>query len=143
MAYEYFADVNHELSVLQDKHSRLDEANQELESKLSSSEKQNTELNSKLQQQLTRSPSSRASTPDRTSGYYEPTLSRMPTHRSRIPRTSGIPGASNIGNSSTYTGNSNPVKMVQDMVGRVRVRGQRYEYQGLNDFFNIIFLFRA
>ncbi|KAM3581025.1 NADH:ubiquinone oxidoreductase [Umbelopsis sp. WA50703] len=113
-------DVNHELSVLQDKHSRLDEANQELESKLSSSEKQNTELNSKLQQQLTRSPSSRASTPDRTSGYYEPTLSRMPTHRSRIPRTSGIPGASNIGNSSTYTGNSNPVKMVQDMVGRVR-----------------------
>ncbi|KAG2172366.1 hypothetical protein INT43_004908 [Umbelopsis isabellina] len=116
----FLADVNHELSVLQDKHTKLDDANQDLESKLSSSEKQNAELQNKLQQQLTRSPSSRASTPDRTSGYYEPTLSRMPTHRSRIPRTSGIPGSSNIGNASTYTGNNNPVKMVQDMVGRVR-----------------------
>jgi hypothetical protein len=103
--------------VLQDKQSKLEETNQDLENKLSSSERQNTDLQNKLQQQLTRSPSSRASTPDRTSGYYEPTLNRMPTHRSRIPRTSGVPGTG----SPTYTGNSNPVKMVQDMVGRVRV----------------------
>ncbi|KAG2174556.1 hypothetical protein INT44_006819 [Umbelopsis vinacea] len=109
-------DVNHELAVLQDKHTKLDETNQDLENKLSSSERQNSELQNKLQQQLNRSPSSRASTPDRTSGYYEPSLNRLPTHRSRIPRTSGIPGTA----SQTYTGNSNPVKMVQDMVGRVR-----------------------
>ncbi|CAO3689075.1 unnamed protein product [Umbelopsis ramanniana] len=109
-------DVNHELAVLQDKHTKLDESNQDLENKLSSSERQNSDLQNKLQQQLNRSPSSRASTPDRTSGYYEPSLNRLPTHRSRIPRTSGLPGTA----SPTYTGNSNPVKMVQDMVGRVR-----------------------
>lgn len=104
--------------MLQDKHAKLEETNQDLENKLTSTERQNTELQNKLQQQLTRSPSSRASTPDRTSGYYEPSLNRLPTHRSRIPRTSGVPGMA----SPTYTGNSNPVKMVQDMVSRVRVR---------------------
>lgn len=134
----FFTDVNHELSVLQDKHTKLDDANQDLESKLTSSEKQNVELQNKLQQQLTRSPSSRASTPDRTSGYYEPTLSRMPTHRSRIPRTSGIPGSSNIGNASTYTGNNNPVKMVQDMVGRVRVCSRTIESRRVGFFFFLI-----
>ncbi|KAI8988813.1 hypothetical protein BDB01DRAFT_888833 [Pilobolus umbonatus] len=92
-------EVNQELSVSRVQASKLNDHIGELENKLEEAEK-------KIRQSAMEG--DRASTPDRMGNYYDPysTNGRI----SRIPRTS------TIGSSST----SNPVKMVQEMVGRVR-----------------------
>lgn len=76
----------------------------ELESKLEEMEKKNRQQAAINQQQQNRSP-----TPDRGTNYYDP-YSRNRT--TRIPRTP---------TSGSLSASSNPVKMVQEMVGRVRV----------------------
>ncbi|KAF7720813.1 NADH:ubiquinone oxidoreductase [Apophysomyces ossiformis] len=100
-------EVNTELAVLRDKSSKQSEFIQELENKLEDSEKSRKDL---LQQQQ------RAGTPERGNYYYEP-YNR--TNRTRIPRTPSIGGNMN-GMSTISSASSNPVKMVQEMVGRVR-----------------------
>lgn len=108
-------DVNHELSVLRQKSSKQSDTIHELEGKLHASEKRCNTLEQQAQQQQAqqqqqqRGTTSRSSTPDRGSTLYD--------RRTRIPRTPSVGGNMN-GLAST---NSNPVKMVQDMVSRVRV----------------------
>ena len=104
-------DVNHELSVLRQKSAKQSDTIHELEGKLHTSEKRCNTLEQQAQQQQSQQQqgTSRASTPDRGSTLYD--------RRTRIPRTPSVGGNMN-GLAST---NSNPVKMVQDMVSRVRV----------------------
>lgn len=90
-------EVNQELSVSKVQANKMNEHVAVLESKLEEAEKKNRQ--SALE-------ADRASTPDRTS-YYDPYSSNG--RISRIPRTS-----------TTGSSTSNPVKMVQEMVGRVR-----------------------
>lgn len=107
-------DVNHELSVLRQKSSKQSDTIHDLEGKLHASEKRCNTLEQQAQQQQAQQQqqqgtTSRSSTPDRGSTLYD--------RRTRIPRTPSVGGNMN-GLAST---NSNPVKMVQDMVSRVRV----------------------
>jgi hypothetical protein len=90
--------VNSELSVLRIQYGKQAEFVNELENKLSEAEKKNREQ--KHQQE-------RAGTPD-SSNYYDYSRPRS----TRLPRTS---------TNGTLSNSSNPVKMVQEMVGRVRV----------------------
>ncbi|CAO3599605.1 unnamed protein product [Absidia cylindrospora] len=114
-------EVNQELSVYRNKSSKQRTRLEDMESQLELANKKNNELQEQhniLQQQqqqqqqhIGNDGSSRSSTPDNnkpTQYYYESYNPR----RSRIPRN----GTQN-GLAST---NTNPVKMVQDMVGRVR-----------------------
>ncbi|KAJ8661585.1 hypothetical protein O0I10_002853 [Lichtheimia ornata] len=106
-------DVNHELSVLRQKSSKQSDTIHDLEGKLHASEKRCNTLEQQAQQQQAQQQqqqgtTSRSSTPDRGSTLYD--------RRTRIPRTPSVGGNMN-GLAST---NSNPVKMVQDMVSRVR-----------------------
>lgn len=78
----------------------------ELENKIDAVEKKNRQQAAINQQQL----QNRSPTPDRGTNYYDP-YSRNRT--TRIPRTP---------TSGSLSASSNPVKMVQEMVGRVRVR---------------------
>ncbi|KAG2231865.1 hypothetical protein BDF21DRAFT_415700 [Thamnidium elegans] len=96
-------EVNQELSVLRNQSSKQTEFIGELESKLEEMEKKNRQQAAIQQQQQNRSP-----TPDRGANYYDP-YSRNRT--TRIPRTP---------TSGSLSASSNPVKMVQEMVGRVR-----------------------
>ena len=97
-------EVNQELSVLRNQSSKQTDFIGELESKLEEMEKKNRQQAAIQQQQQNRSP-----TPDRGPNYYDP-YSRNRT--TRIPRTP---------TSGSLSASSNPVKMVQEMVGRVRV----------------------
>jgi hypothetical protein len=97
-------EVNQELSVMRSQSSKQTEFIGELESKLEEMEKKNRQQAAINQQQQNRSP-----TPDRGTNYYDP-YSRNRT--TRIPRTP---------TSGSLSASSNPVKMVQEMVGRVRV----------------------
>lgn len=76
----------------------------ELENKIDDVEKKNRQQSHQMQQQQNRSP-----TPETAGNYYDP-YSR--TRSTRIPRTP---------TSGSLSASSNPVKMVQEMVGRVRV----------------------
>ncbi|GAA5798775.1 hypothetical protein EDC94DRAFT_679235 [Helicostylum pulchrum] len=97
-------EVNQELSVLRNQSSKQTDFIGELESKLEDMEKKNRQQAAiQQQQQQNRSP-----TPDRGANYYDP-YSRNRT--TRIPRTP---------TSGSLSASSNPVKMVQEMVGRVR-----------------------
>ncbi|KAI9358146.1 hypothetical protein BD770DRAFT_364484 [Pilaira anomala] len=96
-------EVNQELSVLRNQSSKQTDFIGELESKLEEMEKKNRQQAAIQQQQQNRSP-----TPDRGPNYYDP-YSRNRT--TRIPRTP---------TSGSLSASSNPVKMVQEMVGRVR-----------------------
>ncbi|GAA5816951.1 hypothetical protein MFLAVUS_010486 [Mucor flavus] len=96
-------EVNQELSVLRNQSSKQTDFIGELESKLEEMEKKNRQQAAIQQQQQNRSP-----TPDRGANYYDP-YSRNRT--TRIPRTP---------TSGSLSASSNPVKMVQEMVGRVR-----------------------
>ncbi|KAI8369558.1 uncharacterized protein BYT42DRAFT_584869 [Radiomyces spectabilis] len=100
-------EVNQELSVLRHKSLKQSEAIQEMEAKLEASEKKCRDM--EQQQRM-----SRSSTPDAGSLYFEP-YGRM-SSRPRIPR------AGNVGDTpvALSVASSNPVKMVQEMVGRVR-----------------------
>ncbi|KAI9479508.1 hypothetical protein BDB00DRAFT_858866 [Zychaea mexicana] len=105
-------DVNHELSVSRQRSTKQAETIQDLESKLDSSERSCKDLQRQLDRHQQNGSPSRSSTPDRLgSMQYDPTYGR----RTRIPRTNSIGGNMNGVNSA-----SNPVKMVQEMVGRVR-----------------------
>ncbi|KAI8095068.1 uncharacterized protein B0P05DRAFT_524573 [Gilbertella persicaria] len=95
-------EAHQELSVLRSQSSKQQEYIEELENKVEEVEKKNRQQ-AALNEQQNRSP-----TPDRGSGYYDP-YSRNRT--TRIPRTSA---------SGSLSASSNPVKMVQEMVGRVR-----------------------
>ncbi|KAG2227861.1 hypothetical protein INT45_002099, partial [Circinella minor] len=104
-------DVNHELAVYRQRSTKQAETIQEMENKLESSERSCKDLKRKLDQHQQQD-GSRSTTPDRLGSLqYDPTYSR----RTRIPRTNSIGGGLNGANSA-----SNPVKMVQEMVGRVR-----------------------
>ena len=97
-------EVNQELSVLRNQSSKQVDFIGELEGKIEDMEKKSRQQAALAQQQQNRSP-----TPDKNANYYDP-YSR--TRSTRIPRT---PTAGSI------SASSNPVKMVQEMVGRVRV----------------------
>lgn len=96
-------EVNQELSVLRSQSAKQVEFIGELENKMEELQKKNRQQAAQQQQQQNRSP-----TPDRGTNYYDP-YSR--TRSTRIPRTS---------TSGSLSASSNPVKMVQEMVGRVR-----------------------
>ncbi|KAI8638385.1 hypothetical protein BD408DRAFT_423103 [Parasitella parasitica] len=96
-------EVNQELSVLRNQSSKQSDYIVELESKIEEVEKKNRQQMQQQQQQQNRSP-----TPEAASGYYDP-YSR--SRSTRIPRTQ---------TSGSLSASSNPVKMVQEMVGRVR-----------------------
>lgn len=101
-------EVNQELSVMRNQSSKQSEFIAELEGKLEEMEKksrQQAAQQAAQQQNMNRSP-----TPDRATNYYDPYSRNRST---RIPRTPAAPGA--------LSASSNPVKMVQEMVGRVRV----------------------
>ncbi|CAO3624875.1 unnamed protein product [Cunninghamella blakesleeana] len=106
-------EVNQELSVLRNKATKQHDIIQNLENKLEATDKKNNDLqnqNQQLQQQVQRNEdSSRSTTPDNKSAqfYYD--------KRTRIPRN-----GSTLSSSNAISANSNPVKMVQEMVGRVR-----------------------
>ncbi|KAI8329781.1 hypothetical protein EDC96DRAFT_529175 [Choanephora cucurbitarum] len=96
-------EVHQELAVLRTQSAKQQEYIGELENKIEEVEKKNRQQ-AALQEQQQRSP-----TPDRaSSGFYDP-YSR--SRATRIPRTSA---------SGSISTSSNPVKMVQEMVGRVR-----------------------
>ncbi|KAI9030964.1 hypothetical protein CLU79DRAFT_732239 [Phycomyces nitens] len=102
-------EVHHELAVMRDKSAKQSDALQELENKLEDSEKKCGEL--QHQHQLHLASAARSTTPDRANGHYYEPYSRI-TNRTRIPKTpNGAP---------LSAASSNPVKMVQEMVGRVR-----------------------
>lgn len=92
--------MNSELSVLRTQYGKQSEFVNELENKLQEAEKKNREQ----QQQQERS-----DTPDSVNSFYDPYGRPRST---RLPRTS---------TNGTLSNSSNPVKMVQEMVGRVRV----------------------
>ncbi|KAF1801551.1 hypothetical protein V8B55DRAFT_1471814 [Mucor lusitanicus] len=96
-------EVNQELSVLRSQSAKQSEYIGELENKLENVEKKNRQQSQQMQQQQNRSP-----TPETAGNYYDP-YSR--TRSTRIPRTP---------TSGSLSSSSNPVKMVQEMVGRVR-----------------------
>ncbi|KAI8342837.1 hypothetical protein BC941DRAFT_149406 [Chlamydoabsidia padenii] len=109
-------EVNQELSVYRNKTSKQKTRLEDIESQLEATNRKNKELEEhqryllqqqqqQQQQQNNSDTSSRPSTPDK-SYYYETYQPR----RTRIPRS---PTGFN-------SPNTNPVKMVQDMVGRVR-----------------------
>ncbi|KAI8328365.1 hypothetical protein BC941DRAFT_497140 [Chlamydoabsidia padenii] len=105
-------EVNQELSIYRNKATKQKAQLEEIEHQLESVTKKNKELEQE-QQRLTRqhNDNSRPSTPDKSSSssyYYDSYNAR----RSRIPRN----GSPTFSSSSS----TNPVKMVQDMVGRVR-----------------------
>jgi hypothetical protein len=106
--YSFFTlklEVNQELSVMRNQSSKQSEFIAELEGKIEEMEKRNRQQAAAAAQQQNRSP-----TPDRqATNYYDPYSRNRST---RIPRTPGAPGA--------ISASSNPVKMVQEMVGRVR-----------------------
>ncbi|KAI9253468.1 hypothetical protein BDA99DRAFT_563049 [Phascolomyces articulosus] len=107
-------DVNHELSVLRQQSSKQSEIIQEMESKLDSSERTCKDLQRQVDQHQQNAANSRSPTPDRPGSlHYDPSFSR----RTRIPRTNSIGGNMN---GASINSASNPVKMVQEMVGRVR-----------------------
>ncbi|ORY99072.1 hypothetical protein BCR43DRAFT_513216 [Syncephalastrum racemosum] len=91
-------DANHELHVLRQRTTAQVETIQDLESKLETSNKKRDEYKREAER-------ANAATPD--SGSYNP-------RRSRLPRTSTLSGDPSL------TSANNPVKMVQEMVGRVR-----------------------
>jgi hypothetical protein len=105
LANHYCIEVNQELSVLRSQSSKQTEYIGELENKIDEIEKKNRQQAAINQQQL----QNRSPTPDRGTNYYDP-YSRNRT--TRIPRTP---------TSGSLSASSNPVKMVQEMVGRVRV----------------------
>ncbi|KAL7309640.1 NADH:ubiquinone oxidoreductase [Mucor circinelloides] len=96
-------EVNQELSVLRSQSAKQSEYIGELENKIENVEKKNRQQSQQMQQQQNRSP-----TPETAGNYYDP-YSR--TRSTRIPRTQ---------TSGSLSSSSNPVKMVQEMVGRVR-----------------------
>ncbi|KAG2211457.1 hypothetical protein INT46_000281 [Mucor plumbeus] len=96
-------EVNQELSVLRSQSCKQSEYIGELENKIDDVEKKNRQQSHQMQQQQNRSP-----TPETAGNYYDP-YSR--TRSTRIPRTPA---------SGSLSASSNPVKMVQEMVGRVR-----------------------
>lgn len=100
------AEVNQELSVLRSQSAKQSEYIGELENKIEDVEKKNRQQSQQMQQRQNRSP-----TPETAGNYYDP-YSR--TRSTRIPRTP---------TSGSLSSSSNPVKMVQEMVGRVRVSG--------------------
>ncbi|CEP07488.1 hypothetical protein [Parasitella parasitica] len=93
-------EVNQELSVLRGQSSKQSDYIMELENKIEEVEKKNRQ---QMQHQQNRSP-----TPEAGGSYYDP-YSR--SRSTRIPRTQ---------TSGSLSASSNPVKMVQEMVGRVR-----------------------
>ncbi|KAL9542919.1 hypothetical protein MBANPS3_008368 [Mucor bainieri] len=96
-------EVNQELSVLRSQSAKQSDYIGELENKIESVEKKNRQQSQQMLQQQNRSP-----TPEAGGNYYDP-YSR--TRSTRIPRTP---------TSGSLSSSSNPVKMVQEMVGRVR-----------------------
>ncbi|KAK4514034.1 Glutaminyl-tRNA synthetase [Mucor velutinosus] len=96
-------EVNQELSVLRSQSAKQSEYIGELENKIEDVEKKNRQQSQQMQQRQNRSP-----TPETAGNYYDP-YSR--TRSTRIPRTP---------TSGSLSSSSNPVKMVQEMVGRVR-----------------------
>ncbi|KAL1933483.1 hypothetical protein VTP01DRAFT_7573 [Rhizomucor pusillus] len=105
-------DANHELSVLRHKSTKQADTIQELERKLETSEKKCSDLEQEIQHLQQQAGPSRSSTPDRTSIANDPLMMR----RSRIPRNPSV----SFGGPGTISTSSNPVKMVQEMVGRVK-----------------------
>lgn len=103
-------EVNQELSVLRSQSAKQSEYIGELENKIEDVEKKNRQQSQQMQQQQNRSP-----TPETAGNYYDP-YSR--TRSTRIPRTQ---------TSGSLSSSSNPVKMVQEMVGRVRVSGISFQ----------------
>ncbi|KAI9474136.1 MAG: hypothetical protein EXX96DRAFT_580720 [Benjaminiella poitrasii] len=97
-------EVNQELTVLRKQSSKQSEYISELEHKVEEAEKKNRQQQQLQQQQQNRSP-----TPESGTHYYE--------SFSRNNRSTRIPRTPTTGSLST---SSNPVKMVQEMVGRVR-----------------------
>ncbi|KAI7907911.1 uncharacterized protein BX663DRAFT_539305 [Cokeromyces recurvatus] len=93
-------EVNQELSVLRKQSTKQSEYIMELEHKVEDAEKKN-----RKQQQLQQN---RSLTPESGTGYYE---SYSRNRSTRIPRTP---------TTGSFSTSSNPVKMVQEMVGRVR-----------------------
>lgn len=97
----------------------------ELEGKLTDAEKRNKEH--KHQQQQQQQQQDRSSTPDSShSSLYDPYSRPRST---RLPRTS---------TNGSLSSSSNPVKMVQEMVGRVRVKS--FIYYLMHDF-NLFVIF--
>ncbi|SAM01335.1 hypothetical protein [Absidia glauca] len=109
-------EVQQELSVYRNKSSKQKARLEDIESQLEMANKKNKELEEHqrylIQQQQDNNASdtsSRPSTPDKPMQYYYDSYN---PRRTRIPRN---------GSPTTFSSsNTNPVKMVQDMVGRVR-----------------------
>ncbi|KAI8081274.1 uncharacterized protein BX664DRAFT_340014 [Halteromyces radiatus] len=107
-------EVNQELAVLRTKSSKQKALIQDMETKLEIANKKSDDLQQQQllhqQQHHANDDSSRSSTPDKTTQYYYESYN---PRRSRIPRNG--PSTTTLSSAST-----NPVKMVQEMVGRVR-----------------------
>ncbi|RUS14729.1 hypothetical protein BC938DRAFT_477255 [Jimgerdemannia flammicorona] len=116
-------DVNIELTILRDRTAKQEDTIKETEEKLAQTERRLASL-----QPVTGTPlTPRSNSPDKPSFYYEnggytgSYSSRLAAAReraSRIPRTSTI--VNGVSQSPTLGAQSNPVKMVQEMVGRVK-----------------------
>lgn len=115
-------DTNIELAILRERAGKQDETIKETEEKLSKAERRLASMQPSSVSPLT----PRSNSPDKPSSYYEnggyagSYSSRLAAAReraaSRIPRTvNGVP------QSPILSAQSNSVKMVQEMVGRVKV----------------------
>lgn len=108
-----WVEVNQELSIFRNKTSKQKERLEEMESQLEVATKKNRDMEEEHQRLVSQQPTngdSRPSTPDKLAPYYYEAYN---LRRSRPPRH---------GTPTTFSSpNTNPVKMVQEMVGRVRV----------------------
>ncbi|KAI9304019.1 hypothetical protein BJ944DRAFT_256500 [Cunninghamella echinulata] len=114
-------EVNQELSVLRNKTAKQHDLLQGFEHKLEDANKKNNDLekqNENLQLQLQRKDddSSRSTTPD----LHKPLSSSNNYYDTYNPRRTRIPRNGSTASPTLSSTNANPVKMVQEMVGRVR-----------------------
>ncbi|CAO3608664.1 unnamed protein product [Cunninghamella echinulata] len=115
-------EVNQELSVLRNKTAKQHDLLQGFEHKLEDANKKNNDLekqNEHLQLQLQRKDddSSRSTTPDL---HKSPSSSNTYYYDTYNPRRTRIPRNGSMVSPTSLSSNANPVKMVQEMVGRVR-----------------------
>lgn len=122
----YLTEVNSELSVLRIQYGKQAEFVNELENKLAEAEKKHREQQQQQQKQLQQQ-QERSGTPDSSNSFYD---SYSRPRSTRLPRTS---------TNGSLSSSSNPVKMVQEMVGRVRVNIlHSYDQQIIYIYINLL-----